>query len=698
MSSPTPSPAQAPATRRMWWLRRWLGTLKFRVVLVAMAAALVSGGVATLYLSHQNQQATGRLFAQQQADGVELMADMLNGRVEHLSTLLKGLGADLNVGMMSNPAALEAVLMSRPSSRAPFESVWVAALDGTALVALDRSGPSVVPDDLAAQAFFKRAVEAHAPVVSGGQWQRQPYESPVMLTFTQPLSDMHGPYGVIGATVLLQSSHLLSTSFTALGQFYTGVMLVDSEDQLIAAADVKRLLKSASQEPGLGPVFDEWKANGRTNGPEALGRVGGGYIVAMAGVPSARWLLARATPTDYALGLLARAERQTFAIVGLIMGLSALLVGLLVAWMVQPLTVLRNRAEVLLAGDAEGDHAWPRASGEIGDLVRVFQRVTRDRAAHRRSEKRLLGEMQAILDHASVGIVVVRQGRFELISAHMAKLLGYSPATLVGKRVAWLGTRGRTGSEQRIPIEEIRSSLQQHGRYEGEANLARADGTLFWAHLVGRSLDANDVAQGQIWIVSDITADREARNQLSWSATHDSLTELVNRREFEARLSDALSARTGSEVALMFVDLDHFKPINDTASHAAGDEALRQIARALSAQVRSADTVARLGGDEFAVLLPGCSLDRASALAERICGAVRGLQLHFGGRQFRVTASVGVVVGNDTFATANAMLHAADMACYRAKAGGRDQVQLAGRIAEPTDNVVPLHRTGTHRS
>ncbi len=690
------SPTSGASARPGWW-RQVLGTLKLRVVLVAMAAALVSGGVATVYLTHENIAVTGRLFAQKQADEVELVADMLNGRVEHLRGQLRVLGDDFNVGMMSNAPAVEAVLMSRPATRQVFDSVWVASLDGTPLASLSRSGPVDLPKDLAQQPYFRSAAEKLIPTVSPGRWSGEPMLSPVVLTFTQPLVDTHGPYGVIGGTVALHSPHLLSSAFTALGQFSTGVVVVDSNGNLLTSSDVTRVLKPALAEPGLGPVYAEWQLNGSTTAIEGLGRATDDFIVAMAGVPSAQWMVGRITSTDYAFGLLGKVQRRAWLIVGLIVGLAALLAALLVIWTLRPLTLLRNRAEVLLSGEGEQQANWPKAAGEIGDLVRVFQRVTRDRAAHRQSERRLLGEMQAILDHASVGIVVLRHGRFELVSAHMTKLLGYPQAALVGRRLARFAASANRAGEGDLPLAEIGRALRETGQFEGEASLRRADGSVFWAQLVGRSLDPADAAQGQIWIVSDVTADREARTQLSWSATHDSLTELVNRREFEARLTDALAKRTGAEVALMFVDLDHFKPINDTAGHAAGDEALKQIARALASQVRSADTVARLGGDEFAVLLPGCSLERAQSLAERICGAVRGLQLSFGGRQFQVSASVGVVVGDDGFATASAMLHAADMACYKAKAGGRDRVEVAGRIALAADNVVPLHRANAAR-
>jgi diguanylate cyclase (GGDEF)-like protein len=134
----------------------------------------------------------------------------------------------------------------------------------------------------------------------------------------------------------------------------------------------------------------------------------------------------------------------------------------------------------------------------------------------------------------------------------------------------------------------------------------------------------------------------------------------------------------------MFIDLDRFKAINDSAGHAAGDEVLRQIARLLQAQVRESDSVCRLGGDEFAVLLPGCSLERAQQLAEQIRAAVDNWRLLHEGQEHSVGTSIGVAAVSAEMADMAAVLRAADSACYDAKHGGRNRVATySARQAEP---------------
>jgi len=176
---------------------------------------------------------------------------------------------------------------------------------------------------------------------------------------------------------------------------------------------------------------------------------------------------------------------------------------------------------------------------------------------------------------------------------------------------------------------------------------------------------------------------RKAEEALHYMAYHDALTDLVNRSEFERRLENALgSAReAGKTHALLYLDLDQFKVINDTCGHAAGDELLRQIALLLSGCLRERDTLARLGGDEFAVLLEACPLDRAREIGEVLRQSIRGFRFPWKGKQFSIGVSVGLVsIDAESGGLADVMSYA-DTACYSAKDMGRDQLQVYTRHA-----------------
>ena len=178
--------------------------------------------------------------------------------------------------------------------------------------------------------------------------------------------------------------------------------------------------------------------------------------------------------------------------------------------------------------------------------------------------------------------------------------------------------------------------------------------------------------------LTDITAAHELSQQLSWDASHDPLTGLANRREFELRLQRALelTQATAATHAVCFLDLDRFKAVNDSCGHVAGDELLRQLGQVLEQKVRSADVVARLGGDEFAVLLHNCSEGDAVAVARNLLKAVESYQFVWGAKAFTLGVSIGVVVINPHFRRIAQVMNAADAACYAAKDAGRNRVHL----------------------
>jgi len=183
---------------------------------------------------------------------------------------------------------------------------------------------------------------------------------------------------------------------------------------------------------------------------------------------------------------------------------------------------------------------------------------------------------------------------------------------------------------------------------------------------------------GGILIFRDVTEVRTLASQLSYQASHDALTGLVNRREFEIRLQQALdNARSeDSHSALCYLDLDQFKVINDTCGHAAGDELLKQISSQLKKQLRDSDTLSRLGGDEFGVLLEGCTLEKARTIAEKLRETIRKIRFTWSDKQFEAGVSIGVVPVTSASGNLADLLSAADSACYEAKDQGRNRVHL----------------------
>jgi diguanylate cyclase (GGDEF)-like protein/PAS domain S-box-containing protein len=183
---------------------------------------------------------------------------------------------------------------------------------------------------------------------------------------------------------------------------------------------------------------------------------------------------------------------------------------------------------------------------------------------------------------------------------------------------------------------------------------------------------------GAVIVFHDVTKERRLKRALSYQASHDALTGLINRREFDNRLHAAvLSAQRGEGTyALLYIDLDQFKVVNDTCGHQAGDRLLRDVTGLLQSRVRASDTIARLGGDEFGVLLEGCTVEQSTRIAEGVRQSIRDYRFVWGASTLSVGASVGVVqITHETESVANVM-SAADIACYAAKDEGRNRVHL----------------------
>lgn len=224
--------------------------------------------------------------------------------------------------------------------------------------------------------------------------------------------------------------------------------------------------------------------------------------------------------------------------------------------------------------------------------------------------------------------------------------------------------------------------LQQRTHREGlntgrNAILLSRDGLeLAVEETVNTITGRNRTVSGMVAVFRDVTEARRMQKRIIHQATHDSLTGLVNRYEFEERLQQLLmdAKNSAAQHALCYVDLDQFKVVNDTCGHAAGDELLRQLAAILRSRMRESDTLARLGGDEFGILLVNCRPQDARIRATMLLEAVQNFRFVWGGSNFAIGASIGVVPVDSSGKDNRNLLSAADAACYVAKDSGRNRV------------------------
>ena len=489
-----------------------------------------------------------------------------------------------------------------------------------------------------------------------------------------PVANGTAPASLLGGTLSLRSSNFLSVAGhdEAIGDVQIQTIVADQDGRILAGPDGAKLLTAIDDEPRLRRTVARWRTEGAPLEPTPwTGEVDGNFV-AMAAVPGTSWMVFRMAPAQALQG---RASASILSLVwtGVVAGLiGAVAIFGVTAWFLRPMDRLKRRALRALDPAQQPAHGWPDGRGEVGQLSRVLRHVSEQLDASRREMVHSLRQMQAVLEHAPTGIAFTIDGRFAMVSRELERMLGYGKGELDGS--SWERLLPPSSDVLR---ETARAAIRDGFGVEPELQLRRRDGSLVWVWLQGAVVQDREPARQRIWMAVDATGARRERELLQWSATHDPLTELTNRREFEHQLRKLVAdRRSQARSSALFIDLDHFKQVNDGAGHAAGDALLRRIAQALQARVRGEDVVARLGGDEFAVLLRGCSLDQAAQVAEQIRLEVRA-HGEVEGAPHTVTASIGVVEIDGSHATLAAVMEDADRACYAAKHAGRNTVRVA---------------------
>ena len=674
-------------------LLRWFDTLKFKIVAIAVVTGVVSAMGTTQIVLGKTQAEIERLLLRNDADDSERTAALLANKLDMLQLALGAVARQATAEKWQDPESMTRYLVDKPAAVALFDSVFAAAADGRMLARVEKGNTRAGTVNIADREYFQRALKTDQPVISRAVLGKL-NKVPIIVIAIPVLSADGQVTGVIGGSLQLRSSSLFSNLGGTSSAESSRILVMDRSGLLLTHADPVRVMGSAADEPGLAEVFSRWHDSGSPIDTRGNSLLSAGYLVSLAGIPASDWVLVRLTPQALALEPLAAAQRtawQAAAGVGLV---AALLAGVLGWAMTRPISRLRNRAEKLLHDAGPSNEAWPQQNGEVGELSRAFQHVIEQRQQRQTETQAMLHQIEAVLDHAEVGIAFTRDGHFELVSRQFCRTFRCEKQHVVGQ-----STRLIYSSDEAYQAlsERAGPAFMAHGAFDGELELMRRSGQTFWAHMRGRAVVAGDRSQGTIWIIEDVTEVREQRERLAWTSSHDSLTGLANRAAFEVLLERATARAAEEPFCALFIDLDRFKLVNDTGGHAAGDALLRDVANELAAQVRKSDTVARLGGDEFAVLLSNCPIAQAEAIAEKLRSAVVAYQLLWEGHVFGVGASIGLVPVDASYATAADVLRAADAACYAAKRQGRNCVAVHGAApaaAEPV-RAADLANTGS---
>ncbi len=310
-----------------------------------------------------------------------------------------------------------------------------------------------------------------------------------------------------------------------------------------------------------------------------------------------------------------------------------------------------------------------------GDTPDCTLAVVRDITVRKRAEEELVFASK-VFDNSIEGIVVTdREGTILQVNPAFTQITGYTAAEAVGQNPRLL----KSDRHPQEFYQTMWAQLLAEGRWSGEIWNRRKHGEIYPEWLTINAVrNPSGRITNYVSIFHDITELKRQQEALEHQAQHDALTGLPNRVLFNDRLEMALARmrRAKNRLALLFLDLDHFKNINDGFGHTAGDNLLVALAARLKAQLRAGDTLARQGGDEFLVLLPEIdSVTDASLIADRLLQTLHA-PFHHGEIEYFVTASVGVTIAPDDGTSADVLIKNADMAMYRAKDLGRNSYQL----------------------
>lgn len=339
----------------------------------------------------------------------------------------------------------------------------------------------------------------------------------------------------------------------------------------------------------------------------------------------------------------------------------------------------------LVGGDEIGLWAELHSSRAMYRGEHVLLSVARD-ITHRKSLEASLGrsKLQARVTLESIGEGVIttdRNGTIDYMNEAAEQLIGATRSVGIGKRLLDL-----IGLVDEIDRTSLGDPVQKCLAERRRVNLGRRALLLskqaekeFSTELTASPIRGPEgQVAGCVVIFHDVSELRGLAREMSYQASHDALTGLVNRAEFERRLDAALKSARGEGVGhvVAYLDLDRFKFVNDSSGHIAGDNLLREIAALLKQRVRDSDTVARVGGDEFAMLLAGCPLDKARQIADDVCQSVADYHFTWQDRRFDVGVSIGLVEVGQESGSAESVLSAADSACYVAKQQGRGRIHV----------------------
>ncbi|MEY4156470.1 MAG: hypothetical protein RJB64_1191 [Pseudomonadota bacterium] len=669
-----------------------LRSIKTRVLLITLLIFVLSSVSLALYLSQMMRQDMEQLLGEQQFTTVSIVADQVNDALENrLKGLENYIVEHITPTVMSDPRVLQKHLEEDSIIQGMFNAgLYVADTRGFAIASIPASAQRIdvnyMDRDHMIAALKDARMTVSKPVI--GKVLRTP-----VFSMAVPIRDANGKVigALVGVTDLSQPNFLDVLTDNRYGQS-GGYLLISTQHRLIVTATDKSRIMQPMAPVGLSPQIDRFIAGyeGYAVHGNALGLE---VLSSSKHIPAAQWRLVATLPTQEAFAPI-RAMQQRMLVATLVL---TLLAAALVWWLIRrQLSPLTKAATVLSAVTKSDQLQQPlpiARPDEVGALIGVVNQLMQSNAERQDVLKESEARFKTMFNEAPLGIALVESqtGKIQNVNPMFARIAGRSMDEMA--HIDWMSITHPDDLQKDLDTMALMNAGKIPG-FQMEKRYLHKDGTAVWismtiapVHLENKTLPLH------LCMIEDISERKKTEQTVYQLAYYDLLTQLPNRMLLQDRLTQAMLAGKRNERygALIFLDLDNFKSLNDTMGHSTGDLLLIEVAKRLKTCVREIDTVSRFGGDEFVVLLQEMSRDMTEArsqayqLSEKICNALAApyeLALTADNTRpaqrmiHRCSASVGVALFLGMEMSEEEVIKRADIAMYQSKAEGRNRVQF----------------------
>ena len=355
---------------------------------------------------------------------------------------------------------------------------------------------------------------------------------------------------------------------------------------------------------------------------------------------------------------------------------SFLMIMPLLSRVAKPISLLARTAQKISLNHDYSVRAKKHSEDEIGILVDSFNSMLETIESKNNSLLALKNNFQALYDNNPTMVFDLSlNGQIQSVNQFGARQIGLTVKQLIGVSI-YNFTHPEDLADSRAFFKACQTHPDQVQKQD--VRLICQNGNIIWVRETARLVNTVFSNQHLLLVCEDITETRRLADRIAYQASHDELTGLTNRRQFDECIQTLVEkAQIDNSVHVMcYLDLDQFKVVNDTCGHLAGDELLRQLGELLRLQVRKTDVLARLGGDEFGILMSHCNVEQALLTSEKLRSAISDFQFAWDNRSFSVSVSIGIAPINRTCGNAVDILKEADAACYAAKEKGRNRIHV----------------------